>query len=672
MKITAIAPWFGGKRTLAQAIVEELGPHDHYHEPFCGSMSVLFAKPASRQETVNDLHGDLINLARCVQAESTAIDLYDRLSRTLFAQEIFDAAKEVMRDPNAPATPDVDRAAAYFVVSWMGRNGIAGTNIGHLRGASYAMAVRWTNGGGSPTTRFRSAVDSIPAWHERLRNVVILSRDALTYIDRLEDVEGTAIYADPPYVSDTRSGFEGGGGKSHYLHEFSQGGGGIFGQKDDHSRLADILRAYKRARIVVSYYDCPRIRELYSGWTFVDHTMQKKPSRAERPRRAAEGSPRSPDHQRPQLRQINLTRGPVPQRGNVMTAAPTTEAEETTEETQTTEAADHVVDANEMVEPATEAPPEPDHADVPPPAENPLTVDQGIELKRVSGRITQTQSRLNLAEAELEEAKAAVKTLEAELQKEYAEMQSIITGQQQPMLPFGESKTAPATTAPVDPAIQDAEQTAKGHEEKFDAMPLGQACTEIGLKQHVLDKLAGDGMKTGRDLRTWVLNPFHRKIQGIGAVLEQKISEAVSQWFIDEYEAGKIDKGGDEAAPTPNEADMAEVQQEQFEQGLEETAADAQPAVTNRTAAIRGRDHTKALNAVKKEINARMRLGKIKPALELHRDLMHAAVMSVALGETIDGSRLLTLAELELIQGNLDQITPELFASTCAAAIEKQ
>jgi hypothetical protein len=62
LKIKSIAPWFGGKRTMADEIVTQLGPHASYWEPFCGSMAVLLAKPESQHEHVNDLHGDLINL----------------------------------------------------------------------------------------------------------------------------------------------------------------------------------------------------------------------------------------------------------------------------------------------------------------------------------------------------------------------------------------------------------------------------------------------------------------------------------------------------------------------------------------------------------------------------------------------------------------------------------
>ena len=265
-KINAIQPYFGGKRTMGPAIAIELGKHTQYFEPFCGSMAVLFAKEPSQKETVNDLHGDLINLAHVLQDVNLAEQLYDRLQRTLFSEGLLSEAREQLEGANLPA--GVDRAYWYFLSGWMGRNGNAGTSR-----VDYQIAVRWTAGGGSPTVRFRHAVESIPWWHERLRNVVILRRDAFDILPKFEDVKGTAIYCDPPYMADTRSRGcikNGRGGK--YLHEFDHSGG-MFG--DDHVRLFDVLSGYRDARIVVSYYDCQRIRELYKGWTFVEHTRQK-------------------------------------------------------------------------------------------------------------------------------------------------------------------------------------------------------------------------------------------------------------------------------------------------------------------------------------------------------------------------------------------------------------
>jgi DNA adenine methylase len=300
MKIKAIAPWFGGKRTLAPDIVAELGKHTQYFEPFCGSMAVLFAKTPSQKETVNDLHGDLINLARCVKQESIAVDLYERLQRTLFAEALLDEAREHLDDTSSlslivahwdevPERVRLERAYWFFLASWMGRNGTAGTER-----LDYQIAVRWTKNGGSPTVRFANARESLPAWHRRLQNVVILHRNSFMILDRFEDVADTVIYADPPYASETRNnlgGKNGGGGR--YLHEFNHSaGGGMFEGEDDHARLARILRGYRKARIIVSYYDCQRVRELYVGWTFLEKTMQKslhaQNGRGARPKAAPE------------------------------------------------------------------------------------------------------------------------------------------------------------------------------------------------------------------------------------------------------------------------------------------------------------------------------------------------------------------------------------------------
>jgi DNA adenine methylase len=283
MKIGALVPWFGGKRTLAPHIVEELGPHTQYFELFCGSMAVLFAKQTSQKETVNDLHGDLINLARVIQSDAAPV-LYERLQQALFCEGLLEDARDRLDDESSlslivshlePTSPHaIERAYWYFLASWSGRNGTAGTAR-----VDYQLAVRWTKGGGSPTVRFRNALDSLPAWHRRLRNVVILRRDAFAIVDRFEDVAGTAIYLDPPYHIGSRETHARNGRGGLYLHEFNHdapGSAGMFGESDDHVRLRDALAAYQRARIVVSYYDHPRIRELYDGWTFIEHTTNKQ------------------------------------------------------------------------------------------------------------------------------------------------------------------------------------------------------------------------------------------------------------------------------------------------------------------------------------------------------------------------------------------------------------
>jgi DNA adenine methylase len=258
MKLTSIGPWFGGKRTLAPEIVRQLGPHSYYFEGCCGSMAVLFAKNPSGHETVCDLHGALTNLAWVIQDEDQAVQLFNRLQRVLYDDDIFQVSKRYLEQVGDQAVPDrpfLDWAFHYFIASWMGRNGVAGTAR-----VNYQIATRWTKGGGSGPLRFRNAVDSIPAWCERLRNVHILRRDLFEVLAKVEDGPRVALYIDPPYLPGTVSG------NSLYMHDFAGG---------DHARLADALKRFRKARVVVSYYADPQLQDLYPGWTILDCSRHK-------------------------------------------------------------------------------------------------------------------------------------------------------------------------------------------------------------------------------------------------------------------------------------------------------------------------------------------------------------------------------------------------------------
>jgi DNA adenine methylase len=261
--ITALVPWFGSKRTLAPQIVQELGQHRWYGEPFLGSGAVLIAKPPSNCETVSDLHGDLTNLAMVIASNRWG-DLKDRASRVLCAEALFDACKAVILPGDYASVPtslrcvteaDVERAFAYFAASWIGRNGTAGTTRtnGH-------MAVRWNAGGGHGPKRYQTACEALAWFHERLKNVLILHRDGFDFLASVDDKPDAALYIDPPYFTDTRgSGRKrGNGGGSNYEYDFTE---------EDHARLAKELARFRHARVVVSYYDHPSLVDLYPGWT---------------------------------------------------------------------------------------------------------------------------------------------------------------------------------------------------------------------------------------------------------------------------------------------------------------------------------------------------------------------------------------------------------------------
>lgn len=254
VKITALAPWAGSKRTLASTIGSVIGPHSAYFEPFCGSMSVLLGKRRASMETVNDLHGDLVNLARVIQDEALGPNLYKRLRRTLFCQELFTDVHKGFREEglafDVPNMVDLERAVRFAIYSWFGRNGTIGTNSGNN------FCVRYTSNGGSPSTRWTGWVSSIPFFHKRLKGVIILREDGFKVFERMEDKATTVAYLDPPYI---QKGFQ-------YEYDFAA---------DDHERLAKLARTFTKTRIVISYYDHPDLAKLYPGWTKLPVSITK-------------------------------------------------------------------------------------------------------------------------------------------------------------------------------------------------------------------------------------------------------------------------------------------------------------------------------------------------------------------------------------------------------------
>lgn len=62
-----LVPWIGGKQRLAPKIIKMMPEHITYCEVFAGGASVFWQKPPSKNEVLNDINQDIINLYRVVQ-----------------------------------------------------------------------------------------------------------------------------------------------------------------------------------------------------------------------------------------------------------------------------------------------------------------------------------------------------------------------------------------------------------------------------------------------------------------------------------------------------------------------------------------------------------------------------------------------------------------------------
>jgi len=226
--------YFGGKTTLAPTIADLLPKHEHYVEPFAGSLAVLLAKRASRAETVNDIDGDLTTFWRVLRdrpAELARLAMLSPHSR----EDYTDSAKDL-----ASVDDELERARLIWVRLTQSRSHSMKPTGWIVARDVIARAV--APGLKSFAGRIESAAD-------RIKNVSIENRDALDLIADYGREPTVCIYADPPYLGSLRT--------SNYRAEMLT--------VDLHAKLATALRGCK-ASVVLSGYASPLYEDLYQGW----------------------------------------------------------------------------------------------------------------------------------------------------------------------------------------------------------------------------------------------------------------------------------------------------------------------------------------------------------------------------------------------------------------------
>jgi DNA adenine methylase len=168
----------------------------HYVEPFFGGGAVLFEhNPEGKSEVVNDIYEELVNFWRHLADENSFKMLIRKLEATPIA---FDMWVQSFAERFHPErwTP-LDRAAQFFIRYRQSRQG-----LGDCFNTLSRNRVR--RGMNEQASAWLSAVEGLPAAHERLKRVVVLHGDAMDVI-RQQDGAKTLFYCDPPYLHDTRS-----------------------------------------------------------------------------------------------------------------------------------------------------------------------------------------------------------------------------------------------------------------------------------------------------------------------------------------------------------------------------------------------------------------------------------------------------------------------------------
>ena len=216
--------WIGGKKALRDEIISRF-PTDYkrYIEVFGGGGWVLFHKTSGNDfEVYNDRNPNLANLYRCVRDHPD--ELISELTYALNSRTDFDYIRKIMKTPTM--IPDVKRAAYFYqLIRYSYASGLD----------SYASQPHsmWNN--------FPLITNACA----RLQKVVIENKDFEKLIDQYDRPE-SFFYCDPPYF-ETEDYYE-----------------DVGFTKADHIRLADRLSSIE-GKYLLSYNDCPEIRELYES-----------------------------------------------------------------------------------------------------------------------------------------------------------------------------------------------------------------------------------------------------------------------------------------------------------------------------------------------------------------------------------------------------------------------
>lgn len=219
--------WIGGKSHLKNQIISLIPSDCNRYIEVCGGAGwVLFGKDKikGQMEIFNDIDGDLINLYRQIKYNCSALqNEIDWLqSRKLFNTYRYEIE-------NGIELSDLQRAARYLY--------LIRCSFGSNRN-SFATA----------TKRICNIIDALPAYKERLKEVIIENRDFENLI-KTYDRPSALFYIDPPYVES----------EGYYNKKY------VSFNKDDHLRLNSVLKGIK-GRFILSYNDCDFIRDLYKDY----------------------------------------------------------------------------------------------------------------------------------------------------------------------------------------------------------------------------------------------------------------------------------------------------------------------------------------------------------------------------------------------------------------------
>ncbi len=223
--MNSIFPYIGGKHLVADRLIKLLPKHNCFVELFAGAANVLFAKPRSKVEVINDVNGTLVSIFRCLRWHPD--EFVKELAFILHSRQEFNDFHD------QPGLTEIQRAARYWFKL---KTTFSGTG---------PSGKRSFQGGPSQRANLKyGAYEVIYQAHDRLEGVYIENGDFEKVITRY-DRPDTVFFCDPPYWKG-----------ADYGVPFTW---------EDQERLATTLRGIE-GKFLLTINDHADIRPLYKGF----------------------------------------------------------------------------------------------------------------------------------------------------------------------------------------------------------------------------------------------------------------------------------------------------------------------------------------------------------------------------------------------------------------------
>lgn len=235
-ELNAPFKWVGGKSRLRKFILPIIPKHTCYVEPFCGAAWVLFGKPPSEVEVINDIDNELINFFKVVKERP--YELIESFEWELVSRHEFNRLAIMPLE----GLDEIQRAHRFYYIIMAGWGG-------ELNYPRFQTSVKDGGHGNRLFGAIKHLKERIEPVYKRLQTVIIENLDWVECIDRY-DKPSTVFYLDPPYPQNG----------ANYLYNMRNW--------EDHYRLSDRL-SQSRGKWILSSYDIPEVHELYRNYLII-------------------------------------------------------------------------------------------------------------------------------------------------------------------------------------------------------------------------------------------------------------------------------------------------------------------------------------------------------------------------------------------------------------------